>query len=152
MTVRAVMTVWEAETAKICFDLIAHSSREEVVDLRTPLPILHSEELCNPKYLHLIGVDPSTFFMEPNVHDSHTPGKDPLHSLYSISIIRPALSGGDLSPFIDFLSHRAVVVNRITSLRIDDFSNMDADTVESIPYMVEVFGEVENYGYDYVCY
>ena len=154
MTVRVVMTVWEAETEKMCFDPIAHIRREEVVDLRTPLPLLCLElcaAMCNLKYLHLIGVDP-TFFMGPNVHGSHTPGKGPLRSFYSISIIRPVLSGGDLSPFIDFLAHRAAVGNRVTSLGIDDFPNMDADVVESISRVVKVFGEVENHDYDHVCY
>ena len=107
--------------------------------------------MCNLKYLHLIGVAPSTFFLEPNVRGSHTPGKDPLCSLYPILITRPALSGGNLSPFIDFLAYRAAVGNRITSLGIDGIPNMDADVIESISH-VEVFGEVENHDYDYVYY
>ena len=90
--------------------------------------------------------------MEPNVRGSHTPGKDPLRSLYSTSMAQPALSGGDLNPFIDFLAHHAAIGNRITSLGIDGIPNMDSDVIESISRVVEVFGEVENHDYDYVCY
>ena len=90
--------------------------------------------------------------MEPNVRGSHTPSKDPLRSLYSILVTRPALSGGDLSPFIDFLAHRAAVGNRVSSLGVDGFPDVGAGVVGGVSRVVEVFGEVENHDYDYVCY
>ena len=120
---------------KIGLDLIAHIPWEEVVNLRTTLP--HPtlggtvRQDVQPGALHLVDMDVSTSFVEPDVRGSQTLN-DLLPSLDSISIIRPVLSDGDWGPFIDFLTRRAAVSNRISSLKIDGFPYMDADVVERI--------------------
>ena len=51
----------EEEANRLCFDLISHTPREQVISLQTSLPILYSEELCiemrDLTYLHLTYVD-----------------------------------------------------------------------------------------------
>ena len=147
MTVEVVMSRnLEEGEEKIGFDLIAHIPLEEVVNLRTTLPILRSEELCvgmcNLARLSLFGADVSTFFVEPEIRGSHT-SKDLLPSLDSISITRSILSGGDWGPFTGFLARRATVGNRIYSLKIDGFPHMDTDVIERISRVVEAFGHVD---------
>jgi hypothetical protein len=104
----------EEEADKACFDIIAHIPWEEVVDLTTTLPILHSEELCvqmgNLTRLHLKEVDLSTWFVVPAIRDPNI-FKDLLRGLRSISITGPSLSDGDWSPFTNFLTRRAAVGN-----------------------------------------
>ena len=77
ITVRVVMsgTPEKAETEKMASDLVMHIPREQIIDLRTTLPILHSEELYvgmrNLIRLLLDRVDLPTFFVEPGVYGSH---------------------------------------------------------------------------------
>lgn len=136
----------EEETEKKCFDLIVRIPREGVVNLGTTLPILRSEELCikmcNLAHLRLIDMDVSTFFVGPGVRGSHTL-KDLLSSLDSISIIRPGSNGSDWNPFIDFLTRRAAVGNRISSAKIDSFPRMDTDVVGRLSPVVEDLGDVD---------
>ena len=108
MTIDMAMseTPGKEEAEKICFDLITHIPREEISDLRTTLPILHSEELCvemcNLTHLRLVGVDLATFFVEPDARGPYA-SKD-LPSLDSITIIRPLRSSSDWSPLVRFLT------------------------------------------------
>jgi len=131
----------EEEADQLCFDTIAYIPWEEVIELITPLPILHSEELCvqmsNLTRLHLGAVDLSTWFIEPDFHEPHT-FKDLLRGLDSISIIKPSLSG-DLSPFTNFLSRRAAVGNPISLLRLSYHPHMGEDVVERIECAVKDF-------------
>ena len=142
--------VLEERAEETGFDLIAHIPRKEIASLRTTLPILRSEELCvkmcNLVELHLGDVDMSTFVVESDIREPHTP-KDLLPSLASISITRPVLSGGGWGPFMDFLARRAAVGNRISSLKIGGFSHIDTDVVEKMSRMVGVFGDVDTLGW-----
>jgi hypothetical protein len=52
---------------------------------------------------------------------------------------RPHLSGGDWSPLTNFLTRRAAVGNRISSLSLRRYPHMGEDVVESIRRAVEVF-------------
>ena len=135
-------TLGEEEAEKLGFELTTYIPRDEVGDLRTTLPILRSEELCvemcNLKDLSLVGVDLSTLFTEPEGHGPHA-SENFLRGLDSIRIIRPVLSGGDWSPVTNFLSHRAAIGNRISSLRFNDCPWMDDDEVERIECVVEDF-------------
>ena len=151
MTVEVAMNkILEERAEETGFDLIAHIPRKEVASLRTTLPILRSEELCvkmcNLVELHLGDVDMSTFVVESDIREPHTP-KDLLPSLASISITRPVLGGGGWGPFTDFLARRAAVGNRISSLKIGGFSHIDTDVVEKMSRMVGVFGDVDTLGW-----
>ena len=135
------------EADKLCFDVIAHIPQEEVAEVKTTLPILHSEELCiqmcNLAHLHLDDVDLSTWFAEPDNCGSHV-FKDLLRGLRSISITRSGLSGDDWSPLTNFLARRAVVGNRISSLSLRGCPPMGEDVIESIRRTVEIFEDVES--------
>ena len=138
----------ESEEAEgLGFDLIAHIPLEKVSDLRTTLPILHLEELCvkmcNLTHLYLIGVDLSTLFMGSGVCGPHT-SEDFLCSLDSIWIIQPTQSSCDLSPLVHFLTHRATVGNKISSLRLSSLRYMNRDVTQGILPIVEDFGEVDS--------
>ena len=154
VTVKAAIsaTVGEVDIEKMCFDLIPQIPLEEVVNLRTTLPILRSEELCvemcNLVHLCLSDIDMSTFFVEPDVPKSHA-HKDLLRSLNSISIIQPILNGGDWGPLMDFLTRRAAVGKQISSFRIDGFPRIDTSMIERISCVVEDFGDVKRDEYDY---
>ena len=67
--------IGEKEVGKLCFDMIAHVPLEEVVHLKTALPILRSEEVCvrmrNLTHLHLERVDLAMWFVEPNTREPH---------------------------------------------------------------------------------
>jgi hypothetical protein len=132
----------EEEAEKLFFDVIAHIPQEKVVRLTTGLPILRSEELCvqmcNLTHLHLYQVDLSRWFVEPDTRKSHV-FKDLLCGLRSITIIEPRLSGGDWSPLTNFLTRRAAVGNRISSLSLSDYPHMGEGVVESIRRAVEDF-------------
>jgi hypothetical protein len=142
MTVRGktTMTLGGESADKLCFDIIAHIPQEEVVDLTTTLPILRSEELCiqmcNLTCLHLEEVRLS-WFAVPDVREPHI-FKDLLPRLRSISMIGSRL-GGDWSSFTDFLTRRAAVGNRISSLRLCGYPHMGGDVVESVKRAVDVF-------------
>ena len=144
ITVDAYMgrTAGREEAEKIAFGLITYIPRDEVGHLWTNLPIPRSEGLCVEMYnltdLHLVEVDLSTFFAEPDGRGPHA-SKDLLRSLDSIWITRPILSGGDWSPLTNFLSHRATIGNQISSLSFGGRPHMDEDVVESIKRAVEVF-------------
>jgi hypothetical protein len=129
------------EADELCFNVIIHIPQEEVVEIKTTLPILRSEELCvrmcNVTHLHLGSVDLSTWFVEPDIREPHV-FKDLLRGLRSISIIGSDLSGGDWSPLTNFLTRRAAVGNRISSLRLDHL-HMGESVVENIRGAVEVF-------------
>jgi hypothetical protein len=135
------------KTDKLCFDVIAHIPQEEVVEVKTTLRILRSEELCvqmcNLAHLHLDGVDLSTWFVEPDIREPHV-FKDLLRGLHSISITRPGLSGDDWSPLTNFLARRAAVGNRIYSLRLNHRLRIGEDVAESIRRVVGVFEDVES--------
>jgi hypothetical protein len=132
----------EEEAERLFFDIIAHIPQEKVVRLTTGLPILRSEELCvqmcNLTHLHLNQVDLSRWFVEPDTRKPHV-FKDLLRGLHSISIIEPRLSGGDWSPLTNFLTRRAAVGNRISSLSLSGYPHMGEGVVESIRQAVEVF-------------
>ena len=127
---------------KLYFDVIAHIPQAAVVDVKTTLPILRSEELCvqmyNLAHLHLDDVDLSMWFAEPDARGPLV-FKDLLRGLRHITITHPSLSGGDWSPLTNFLTRRATVGNRISSLRIDHNLHMGEGVVESIRRVVEVF-------------
>jgi hypothetical protein len=135
------------EADKLCFDVIAYIPQEEVVEVKTTLPILCSENLCvqmcNLAHLHLDHVDLSTWFVEPVTREPHV-FKDLLRGLRSISITRFGLSGDDWSPLTNFLARRAAVGNRISSLSVRGYPPMGKDVVESIRRTVEVFEDMES--------
>ena len=137
------------ETEQIGLDLIARIPRERVINLQTALPILRSEELCvemrDLTYLHLVEVDLSTWFIESDIHGPHT-FKELLPSLDRIMITWPTLTSGDWSPFTNFLSRRAAVGNRISSLRLDCHPHMDDDVLETIKFAVKTFEDKESHG------
>ena len=126
----------------LCFDLIAHIRREQVTRLETNLPILRWEELCvamrNLTHLHLTDVNLSTWFAELAVCGPQA-SKELLRGLTHIVITRATLRGGDWSPLTNFLSRRAAVGNRISSLRLTGHPYMEEGVVESIKRVVEVF-------------
>ena len=64
--------------------------------------------MCNLTYLHLEGINVSTWFAEPEIHEPYV-FKYILRQLRSISISEPSLSGGDWSPLTNFLARRAAV-------------------------------------------
>jgi hypothetical protein len=132
----------EEEAERLFFDVIAHIPQEKVVRLTTGLPILRSEELCvqmcHLTHLNLNQVDLSRWFAEPDTRKPHI-FKDLLRGLHSISIIEPSLSGGDWSPLTNFLTHRAAVGNRISSLSLSGYPHMGEGVVESIRRAVEAF-------------
>ena len=142
MTVGMYGILEEGEAEKRVFDLIMHIPREQIIGLRTNLPILHWEELCvemrNLTRLQLNRVDLPTFFVEPGVLGPHA-FMDLLHSLDHIVIIAPTLRGGDWGPLTDFLSRRAAAGNPISSLRLRDSPSMDEEVLWSIECTVEVF-------------
>ena len=137
------------EAEQIGLDLIAHIPREQVINLQTALPILRSEELCvemrDLTYLHLVEVDLSTWFIESDIHGPHT-FKELLPSLDRIMITWPSLTSGDWSPFTNFLSRRAAVGNKISSLRLDCHPHMDDDVLETIKCAVKTFEDKESHG------
>jgi hypothetical protein len=138
----------EEEADKLCFDTIAHIPQKEVVDLTTTLPILRSEDLCvqmcNLAHLHLEGVDLSAWFVEPDTREHHI-FEDLLRGLRSISISNPSLTDGDWSPLTTFLTRRAAVGKRISSLRLSCYPRMGEGVIESIMRTVEVFEERDSY-------
>ena len=132
----------EEEADELWFDIIAHIPLEKVLYLKTALPILRLEEIClrmrNLTHLDLEDVDLSTWFVEPNTLEPHV-FKDVLHGLRSISISRYRLSGGDWNPLTSFLTRRAAVGNRISSLNLAHYIYMGEDVAESIRRAVDIF-------------
>ena len=132
----------EEEADKLCFDTITHIPQEEVIDLTTTLPILRSEELCvrmrNLTHLYLKRVDLSAWFAEPDTREPRV-FKDLLRGLRSITMTGPILSGGNWSPLTNFLTRRAAIGNRISTLSLSHYPRMGDDVVESIMRVVEVF-------------
>jgi len=138
-----ISTPLEGEEAdRLCFDLIAHIRRDQVTSLQTNLPILRWEELCvemnNLTHLYLVDIDLSTWFVELGIHKPRA-SKKLLHGLNHITITRPTLGGGDWRPLRNFLSRRAAVGNRISSLKLTGHPRMDEDVVRSIECVVDVF-------------
>jgi len=136
----------DEEADKMYFDLVSHIPREEVVTLETSLPILRSELFCaemrNLTCLHVVGVDLSTWFAEPDVSDPIPPFEELLPHLDRIVITKSTLSGGDWTPLTNFLSRRAAVGDRISSLSLGGHPNMDEDVVASIECVVGAFERV----------
>jgi len=135
---------WELEgeeVDRVCFDLISHIPRDQVISLQTSIPILRSKELCvemrDLTYLHLVDGDLSVWFMEPDILGPHA-FKDLLPGLDHIVITGPILDSDDWSPLTKFLSHRAAAGNRISSLRLCNHPQMGRDVVKSIKRMVKV--------------
>jgi hypothetical protein len=132
----------EEEADKLCFDTITHIPQEEVIGLTTTLPILRSEELCvrmcNLTHLHLKCVDLSAWFAEPDTREPRV-FKGLLRGLRSITITSPILSGGDWSPLTNFLTRRAAIRNRISSLSLSHHPHMGEDVVGSIRRAVKIF-------------
>ena len=93
--------------------------------------------MCNLTYLHLEGINVSTWFAEPEIHEPYV-FKYILRRLRSISISEPSLSGGDWSPLTNFLARRAAVGDRISSLKLHCYPRMGEGVVESIRHVVEV--------------
>ena len=125
-----------------------HTSRGKKLATYEALPILHSEELCvemcNLTHLRLVGVDLATFFVEPDARGPHA-SKD-LPSLDSITIIRPLRSSSDWGPLVRFLTRRAAVGSRISSLRISSLRNRDegAGVTQCILPVVDDLGDVDS--------
>jgi hypothetical protein len=137
------VTLGEEEADELCFDIIAHIPQEVVVYLTTmSLPILRSEELCvrmcNVTHINLEQVDLSTWFAEPDTREPHA-SEDLLRGLRSISIADSSLSGDDWGPFTRFLTCRAAVGNRISSLHFSNCPYMSEGVAESIKCAVGVF-------------
>ena len=137
------------EAEQTGLDLITHIPREQVVSLQTALPILRSElcvEMRDLTYLHLIEVDLSTWFVEPDIRGPHI-FKELLPSLDRILIVWSTLSGDDgWSPFTNFLSRRAAAGNRISSLRLCRCPPIDDDVVETIKCAVKTFENEDSFG------
>ena len=131
----------DEEADRLCFDLIAHVQREQVTSLRTNLRIPRWEELCvemrNLTHLHLLNIDLSTWFAELGVHKPQAPN-ELLRGLKHIEVTGP-LPSGDWSPLTKFLSHRAAIGNRISSLKVRDHPHMNKDVVASIERTVDIF-------------
>jgi hypothetical protein len=138
------VTLGEEEAHRLCFDTIAHIPQETIATVTTALPILRSEELCigmcNLAHLQLEGINVSTWFVEPEIHEPHDL-KDLLRGLRSISISEPSLGGGDWSPLTNFLARRAAVGNRIHSLRVSCHPPMGDAVVKGIMRMVDILQE-----------
>jgi len=136
----------EEDIDKLWFGIIGHIPQEEVIDFKTTLPILHSEELCvqmcNLTCLRLQAVDLSTWFVEPDIHEPCA-FKDLLRGLDSILITKSSLSGDDWGPFTNFLSRRAAIGNPISSLRISGHPPMGGDVVRRIKRAVKVFEDMD---------
>ena len=136
------VTLGEGEADKLCFDTIAHIPHEKTVEVITTLPLLRSVELCvqmcNLAHLHLEDVDLSTWFVEPEIREPHV-FEDLLRRLRCISITEPRLSGDDWSPLTSFLTRRAAVGNRLSSLSLSSYPHMSEDVVDSIRWAVEAF-------------
>ena len=132
----------DEEAVRLGFDLIAHIPREQIVHLKTTLPILRSEELCigmrNLTYLRVSHPDLSTWFIEPDIWGPDT-SRELLRSLDRLDISRPTLGGGDWIPLTNFLTRRAAVGNRISLLLLKHYPLMRPEVVESIEQVVEVF-------------
>jgi len=132
----------DEEANGLYLNLVSRIPWDQIISLETTLPILRSEQLCiephDLTYLHLVEVDLSTWFMEPDIREPHT-FQELLPRLEHIIIIKPALSGDDWSPLTNFLSRRAAVGNRISSLRLSGHPRMDGDVVENIKRVVDVF-------------
>lgn len=129
------------QVCRVYFDLIAHIPQGQVINLETMLPVPGSEELCvemcDLEYLRLLRVDLSTWFTEPEISGSHTP-RDLLRSQDRLEITRAFLSGS-WSPLTNFLSNRAAVGNRISSLKLSGDWRIDEDVIKSIECVVDVF-------------
>ena len=161
MTVDAVVSgIPVDEVERRVFGLTTYIPREQVIDLRTTLPILRSQESCvkmrNLTRLHLEGVDLYICFVEPEICGSHK-FEELLPSLDHIVITKPTLSGRGWSPLTNFLSRRAAVGNRISSLRISCRPHMDEDIAGDIKRAVTVYeddgsDENEGSGWDEVGY
>jgi len=138
----------DKEVDRLCFELIAHIQWEQVTSLKTNFPILRWEELCvemhNLTHLYLVEIDLSTWFTELVAYRLHA-SQELLRSLDRIVITKPTLGGGDWSPLTNFLSSRAAVGKRISSLKLSGHPHMDEDVVRSIKRVVDVF---ENEGGD----
>ena len=141
-------TIPEEEVSTLCFDMIAHVPLEDVVYLKTALPILRSEEICvrmrNLIHLHLEWVDLSMWFVEPDTREPHI-FKDLLPGLHSILISSCTLSGGDWSLLVNFLARRAAAGNRISSLKLNYHPRMGKGVAESIRRTVGVFEDGGSY-------
>ena len=132
----------EGEAERLCLDFMARIPWEEVIDLKTSLRFLHSEDLCvkmcNLTYLHLVKVDLSRWFMVPDLRGPPT-FKDLLPSLDRIEITRPILDRCGWSPLVIFLTRRKAVGHQISSLKLNDYPQMSPEVVESIARVVRVF-------------
>jgi hypothetical protein len=89
-------------------------------------------------------VDLSTLFIEPDIREPHV-FRDLLRGLHSITMTTSRLSGGDWSPLTNFLTRRAAVGNRISSLQLACYPRMSGDVFESIRQAGEIFEEWESY-------
>jgi len=131
---------------KLFFDIIGRIPWEEVTNLTTTLPILHSElcfQMRNLTCLRLEAVDLPLWFAEPYICEPHE-FESLLSKLVSISINEISLGGGDWSPLTNFLARRAAVGKPISLLRLGGYLEMGDDVVESIQRVVKVFeGEVD---------
>jgi hypothetical protein len=138
----------EEEAEKSCFDIFAHIPQENILELTAmTLPILRSGELCiqmcNLTYLHLGGVKLPEWFVEPAIPEPYV-FKDILPRLRSISILSVDLCGGDWSPLTNFLTRRAAVGSRISSLIFQGHAPMDEGVVESIRRAVDLLERPED--------
>jgi len=133
----------EGEEAEgLCFGLAARIPREQVTRLQTTLPILRSEELCVEMcyltHLRLNGVDLSTWFIEPETRGPRT-FKDLLRGLDRIEIVSPTLGHDGWNPLTNFLTRRAAVGSRISSVKLVNYPEMSPEVVEGIKRVVTVF-------------
>ena len=136
------MTLTGEETLGMCSDFVAHIPLERVIRPKTNLPILCFEELCvgmcNLTYLHLTEVNLSEDFADPGIRDSHT-SKDLLPGLDHLKITAPTLGRSYWSPLTEFLTRRAAVANRLSSLVFTICPRMCPEDIESIKQAVDVF-------------
>jgi len=134
------------ETEELCLGLAAHIPREEVIDLRVNFPIPHSSGPCGEMHnltdLRLYFVGLSKWFVEPDDRGS----RELPCGLDYITVYETDFSADDWSPLMNFLSRRAAVGRRVSSLRLNcchSLLRIDAvpqEVVETLKRMVGVLG------------
>ena len=129
------------EADQLCSTLIEQLPLNEVVYLRTTVPVMTLEGPCfgmtNLIKLHLEDQYAPTWFTGPHFGEFRT-HEEPFPSLKYLSISRHALSPGDWRPFIAFLSRRACIGRRIASLVMECWPNVPLEE-EGIRNAVEHF-------------
>jgi len=130
------------EALEMVFDFVSRLPLEEVTDLKTNIPILCSEELCvgmcNLTNLYLTEVDLSGRFADPDIDGPQT-FRELLPSLDCLKIDVPTLGRGYWNPLINFLTRRAAIGNRISSLVFILCPRMCPEDIQSVERVVDFF-------------